>query len=93
MVRFYPAPLWGALLNVPRVDPADISVITTVNDIHPPMFRVAKHQHALLCQFQLHDNHVDQWSRGELDSLRVPATEAQLSPTQQHARLVLTPRR
>ena len=40
-----------------------------------------------------YDNHVDQWSRGELDSLRVPATEAQLSPTQQHARLVLTPRR
>jgi len=40
-----------------------------------------------------YDNRVDQWSRGELDSLRVPATEEQLSTTQRHARLVLTPRR
>ena len=40
-----------------------------------------------------YDNRVDQWSRGELDSLRVPAREAELSPVQQHALLVLTPRR
>ncbi|MEP6832875.1 MAG: penicillin acylase family protein [Gemmatimonas sp.] len=40
-----------------------------------------------------YDNRVDQWSHGELDSLRVPATEAELSKAQQHARLVLTPRR
>ena len=40
-----------------------------------------------------YDNRVDQWSRGELDTLRVPATKEQLSSTQQHARLVLTPRR
>ena len=40
-----------------------------------------------------YDNRIDQWSRGELDSLRVPASEQQLSPAQQHSRLVLTPRK
>ncbi|MEO7998412.1 MAG: penicillin acylase family protein [Gemmatimonadaceae bacterium] len=40
-----------------------------------------------------YDNRVDQWSLGQLDSLRVPSSEQQLSPAQQHARLVLTPRR
>ncbi|MEO7361450.1 MAG: penicillin acylase family protein, partial [Gemmatimonadaceae bacterium] len=40
-----------------------------------------------------YDNRIDQWSRGELDSLRVPMSEQQLSPAQQHSRLVLTPRK
>lgn len=40
-----------------------------------------------------YDNRVQQWSNGELDSLRVPATADQLSAAQRHARLVLTPRR
>lgn len=40
-----------------------------------------------------YDNRITQWSNGELDSLRVPATAEQLSSSQQHARLVLTPRR
>lgn len=40
-----------------------------------------------------YDNRVNQWSRGELDSLRVPTSEQQLSPAQQHSRLILTPRR
>ena len=40
-----------------------------------------------------YDNHVNQWARGELDSLRVPSTITELSATQQHARLTLTPRR
>ena len=40
-----------------------------------------------------YDNHVDQWSRGELDSLRVPNVPTELSAAQQHARLTLTPGR
>jgi penicillin amidase len=40
-----------------------------------------------------YDNRVDQWSRGELDTLRVPTTESQLTQAQQRARLVLTPKR
>lgn len=40
-----------------------------------------------------YDNRVDQWSRGELDSLRVPNSEKELSSTQQHSRLVLTPKK
>lgn len=40
-----------------------------------------------------YDNHIDQWSRGELDSLRVPATEQALPASQQRAHLVLTSRR
>ena len=40
-----------------------------------------------------YDNRVDQWSRGELDTLRIPSAAAELSVAQQHARLVLTPRR
>jgi penicillin amidase len=40
-----------------------------------------------------YDNHVDQWSRGELDSLRVPSKPEELSGASQHARLVLTPRK
>lgn len=40
-----------------------------------------------------YDNRVDGWSRGELDSLRVPATADALAPQQRHAQLTLTPRR
>ncbi|MDQ6611734.1 MAG: penicillin acylase family protein [Gemmatimonadota bacterium] len=40
-----------------------------------------------------YDNHVNQWARGELDSLRVPAVMTELSAGQQHARLTLSPRR
>lgn len=40
-----------------------------------------------------YDNRVQQWSNGELDSLRVPASADQLPAAQRHARLILTPRR
>ncbi|MEP6780244.1 MAG: penicillin acylase family protein, partial [Gemmatimonadaceae bacterium] len=40
-----------------------------------------------------YDNRIEQWSRGELDSLHVPNTAAEISIAQQHARLTLTPGR
>ncbi len=38
-----------------------------------------------------YDNRIDGWSRGELDTLRLPASETDLPPTQRRAQLVLTP--
>jgi penicillin amidase len=38
-----------------------------------------------------YDDRIDQWSRGELDSLRVPRTPAELAPSHIISRLVLRP--
>jgi hypothetical protein len=35
----------GHLLDVARVDPAYIAIITAMHDVHAPMFLVAEYQH------------------------------------------------
>jgi hypothetical protein len=44
----------GALLGVTRVYPTDIPIIPPIDNIHATMAFVAKHQHAVPRQFQLH---------------------------------------
>jgi len=38
-----------------------------------------------------YDNRIDKWSKGQLDTLRIPVKEADLAPAAIRARLILTP--